>query len=74
MASATRTQAACLTAAGKALLEANFHPDRRMGFDAHVQAWRKVTGTRALLAYARVPAFRAAVLERRAQIARELAA
>lgn len=71
MPSATRTEAACLSAAGKALLEANFHPERRMGFNAHVQAWRKVTGTRALIAYVREPVFRAAVLERRARIARE---
>ncbi len=52
MPSAARTLHACLTHAHHALIQASFHegPVFRMGFDAHVQAWRKHTRRAAIAA------------------------
>lgn len=62
MASAVRTEAACLSASLSKLMDANFHegPIYRMGFDAHVRAWSKHVGLMAFRAYHHNPAFRAA--------------
>lgn len=69
MPSAARTLHACLTHAHHALIQASFHegPVFRMGFDAHVQAWRKHTRRAAFTTYHTAPAFAAAYDAERAR-------
>ena len=57
-----RTQLACLRAAQAALIEQAFSPVPvfRMGFDAHVKAWRSEVGTTCIAWYHADPSFRAA--------------
>jgi len=56
-----RTAAACLTHAGRALVEAALHegPVWRMGFDHHVQAWKRHTRRNVWRAYHTMPDFAA---------------
>lgn len=61
MGSLTHTIAACDASAHQGLIAAIFHqgPVFRMGFDAHVRAWRQHTGGAALRAFYNDPDFRA---------------